>query len=183
IERLIKVGYVERQKKSLVPTAKGEKLIELVPEVVKSPEMTAKWEQALADIEAGKLSAEEFMRNIRQFTGEIVALVKGQEKADVKALTRTMVGKCPLCGKDVVEGKKGFGCSGWKDGCKFVIWKEVAGKKITAKQAETLLAGKQTGVLKGFRSKAGKEFSAALKLAAGGKVEFVFERSKSNAVH
>ncbi|WP_018086956.1 DNA topoisomerase III [Desulfurispora thermophila] len=183
IERLIKVGYVERQKKALVPTAKGEKLIELVPEVVKSPEMTAKWEQALADIEAGKLSAEDFMRNIKQFTGEIVALVKGQEKADVKALTRTVVGKCPLCGKDVVEGKKGFGCRGWKDGCKFVIWKEVAGKKITAKQAETLLAGKQTGVMKGFKSKAGKEFSAALKLAAGGKIEFIFERSKSNAVH
>lgn len=86
-----------------------------------------------------------------------------------------VLGRCPLCGKDVIEGKKGYGCAGWKEGCKFIIWKEIAGKKITVSQAKELLQKGRTGVIKGFKSRAGKDFEAALVLGEGGKIEFEFK--------
>jgi len=65
---------------------------------------------------------------------------------------------------------KSYSCSGWKQGCKFVIWKKIAGKRISAPMAKTLLAKGHTRQLKGFKSKAGKLFEARLKLIDG-KVE------------
>jgi len=87
--------------------------------------------------------------------------------------TKQAIGKCPLCGKDITESAKGYGCTGYKEGCKFVIWKEIAGKKITAKQAQDLLQKGKTGTIKGFKSKTGKKFDAALVLQ-NGKVGFEF---------
>ncbi len=83
------------------------------------------------------------------------------------------LGACPRCGADVVEQKKSFSCSGWRDGCPFVIWKTIAGKTISARTARTLLKDGQTGLLKGFKSKAGKTFEARLKLI-NGEVKFDF---------
>jgi DNA topoisomerase-3 len=77
------------------------------------------------------------------------------------------VGVCPTCGEPVTESAKAFGCSAWKSGCKFVIWKKIAGKAITRNMAATLISNGQTNVLKGFKSKAGKSFSARLKLEDG----------------
>ncbi|MBM7854922.1 DNA topoisomerase-3 [Desulfohalotomaculum tongense] len=174
IERLIKVGYIQRQKKTLVPTPKGEALIDLVPEQVKSVEMTAEWEEGLRQIEEGQNDAGTWLENIKNFAREVVQIAKEQEASNAVGQDREILGKCPLCGKDVIEGKKGYGCSGYREGCKFVIWKEIAGKKITAKQAKDLLEKGKTGVIKGFKSKAGKKFDAVLKLSGEGKVEFDF---------
>lgn len=85
-------------------------------------------------------------------------------------------GPCPLCGGPVIVGKKGYGCSNWRDadgGCRFVIWKTIAGKKITESMAKTLLKKGITRELKGFKSKAGKKFNARLKLE-NGKIRFDF---------
>jgi DNA topoisomerase-3 len=82
------------------------------------------------------------------------------------------LGNCPLCGAEVVERPKSFSCSG--GACPFVIWKTIAGKRITARTAKTLLARGQTARLEGFQSKAGKPFSAALKVIDG-QVKFVFD--------
>lgn len=172
IERLIQVGYVKREKRTLVPTEKGEQLIDLVAGQLTSPELTAKWEQRLKNIEQGQEPKSAFMEDIVDFTHHIINGVRTQKTVSIP--TKTALGKCPLCGRDVVEGKKGYGCSGWKDGCKFVIWKEIAGKKITETQAKALLTKGKTVRLKGFKSKSGKKFDAALKLSSDGKVEFDF---------
>jgi DNA topoisomerase-3 len=75
------------------------------------------------------------------------------------------LGTCPVCGRPVVEQKKSFSCSGWREGCQFVIWKTIAGKRITSRTAETLLKNGVTAQLKGFKSKAGKPFEARLRIA------------------
>ncbi|MEG6615324.1 DNA topoisomerase III [Peptococcaceae bacterium 1198_IL3148] len=181
IERLIKVGYIERQKKNLLPTAKGETLIDLVPELVKSPEMTGRWEKTLADIEEGSADPQEFMEGIIAITHKIVDLAKSQQVTDVSVVNES-VGKCPLCGRAVVEGKKGYGCSGYKAGCQFIIWKEVAKKKLTEKQVQKLLTDGRTGEIKGFTSKAGKKFNASLMLDQNGKVKFYFSQHPAKSV-
>jgi len=83
------------------------------------------------------------------------------------------LGPCPICGADVVEQKKSFSCSRWRDGCGFTIWKMMAGKRISVRTARTLLRDGKTSVLKGFKSKSGQPFSARLKLDEG-KVSFDF---------
>jgi DNA topoisomerase III len=83
------------------------------------------------------------------------------------------LGRCPSCGSDVVDQPKSYGCTGWKQGCKFAIWKTIAGKKISVRTAEALLKSGQSPLLRGFQSKAGKEFEARLKLD-GGEVRFDF---------
>ena len=83
------------------------------------------------------------------------------------------MGTCPLCGAAVVEQKKSYSCSGWRDGCPFVIWKAMAGKRISRKTAQALLKNGRTSRLKGFKSKAGKPFEASLRLVDGEvKLEF-----------
>lgn len=175
IERLIKVGYIQRQKKHLVPTKKGETLVDLVPEQVKSPEMTARWEKGLEEIEGGR-DPDRWMKGIIEFTKDVVQLAARQEKTQniSSGGKKEAIGRCPLCSRDVVEFPKSYGCTGYKDGCKFAIWKEIAGKKITAAQARTLLKSGRTGKLKGFRSKDKKPFEASLALNEEGKVVLDF---------
>jgi DNA topoisomerase-3 len=84
------------------------------------------------------------------------------------------LGSCPLCGSAVVEQEKSFGCSGWRQGCKFAIWKTIAGKSIGVRTAQALLRQGRTPLLRGFRSKAGNRFEARLKLD-GGEVRFDFD--------
>jgi DNA topoisomerase-3 len=84
------------------------------------------------------------------------------------------LGPCPLCGSDVVEQGRSYSCGGWRGGCKFAIWKTIAGKEVSARTARTLLRKGRTPLLKGFTSKAGKRFDARLKLE-GGAVRFDFE--------
>ncbi|MGC8777930.1 MAG: DNA topoisomerase 3, partial [Candidatus Caldatribacteriaceae bacterium] len=132
IERLIEVGYVEREKKTLFPTPKGMELINLVEHIpvleLASPQLTGEWEKKLALIEKGQFSRELFMEEIKRLTEEIVEKVKSQDAGDVRAKMNSPVGQCPLCGAPVYESKKNFFCSRWKEGCSFSIWKSIAGK-------------------------------------------------------
>jgi DNA topoisomerase-3 len=84
------------------------------------------------------------------------------------------LGPCPLCSSDVIEQERSYGCSGWRAGCKFAIWKTIAGKKVSVRTARTLLGKGRSPLLKGFKSKAGKRFDARLKLEDGA-VRFDFE--------
>jgi DNA topoisomerase-3 len=84
------------------------------------------------------------------------------------------LGPCPLCGSDVIEQAKSYSCSGWRSGCKFAIWKMIAGKRISARTAQALLRRGRSQVLKGFKSKSGRAFDARLKLDQG-EVRFDFE--------
>ena len=90
------------------------------------------------------------------------------------------IGECPLCGGKVTEMPKSYSCSNWKErDCQFVIWKEIAGKEITSKMAETIMKKGETDLIKGFKSKAGNKFDAKLALKDE-KVSFVFDNSFEN---
>lgn len=107
IEKLIHTSYIERHGKELVPTSKGIQLIGLVPPALRSPELTAQWEQRLADIARGKGKKAEFMSDIRKNAAEMVQVVKaGDAVYHADNVTKT---KCPQCGRYMllVNGKKG----------------------------------------------------------------------------
>ncbi len=182
IERLIKVGYIEREKKILVPTEKGRSLIRLLGESpLSSPELTARWEERLAKMEKGAESRPDFMADISGFATKLVEEVRGMEGERLAAPSRSheTLGACPKCGAPVIETKKAYGCSAWrKTGCDFAIWKRVSGKRLSVSQAKQLLTRGRTAQLKGFKSKAGKPYAAALKLDAEHKVRLEFESSR-----
>ena len=179
IERLIKVGYVEREKKALVPTQKGRSLITLLGDSpLGSPELTARWEERLAKMEQGAEKRPDFMADITRFATALVDEVRGMQGEKVAAPShgdREPLGVCPKCGSPVIETKKSYGCSAWKTNrCDFAIWKQVSGKRLSQAQAKQLLTQRRTPQLKGFRSKAGKPYSAALKLDEDHKVRLEF---------
>ena len=104
---------------------------------------------------------------------------KGQPTYDVAEVAKKAtdgdesLGACPVCAGDVVVGKKAYGCSNWRNGCRFVVWKVIAQKEITPDLVQQLLTAQVTGMLTGFTSKAGKPFEAKLKVVAG-EVKFDF---------
>lgn len=176
LERLIQVGYAERRGKTLVPTVKGKELISLLGEsTLTLPELTARWEERLAKMERGEESREAFMGDVREFATRVVEHVRNLEGERLAPPQKDVLGECPKCGAPVIETKKSYGCSAWKRGCRFVIWKTVAGRRVTANQARQLLKEGRTARLKGFKSRSGKPFSAVLKLDGEHRVTFEFE--------
>jgi DNA topoisomerase-3 len=151
IERLIEVGYVERKGKDLIPTEKGLKLIEIVPDEIKSPEMTGKWEKGLSSISKGTLDPKRFMESITRYVKYLVekasevqeGVVFEKENKKVKKKRTISLGKCPACEKGkVLENTKAFYCNEWKNGCKFTIWKnslEKEGIELNASTVRKLL--------------------------------------------
>lgn len=101
------------------------------------------------------------------------ATSEGDSKDQAAGFAVVVLGACPVCGSEVVDQPKSFGCRGWKQGCKFAIWKTIAGKQITARTAQALLKKGTSPKLKGFASKSGKTFEARLKLVDG-EVRFDF---------
>ncbi|MFT9497707.1 DNA topoisomerase III [Anaerosolibacter sp.] len=187
IERLIKVGYVTREGKNLVPTDKGIKLIALVPKELSSPEMTGKWERALNKIAQGKMDRERFMEGIRNFTIFLVRdayerqtnlqFEKQKRKGSPKSETtenRTVetLGPCPACQQgNVLEGNKSYYCSRYKEGCKFGLFKDDKlmakyKKKMTKTTVKQLITKGET-VMKGMISpKTQKKFDGKIKIKA-----------------
>jgi DNA topoisomerase-3 len=231
IEKLIRTGYVERQRKQLRATPKGQALIGLVADPLRSPELTAEWEHRLKDIELGEAAAEDFNRDIaawvrglipvvargRALTPDLAQVVtappgRGQGRSANRgrrseaatnqsgsgglprssrgeeptagpassAVPRVVAGpaagpaagpvsgrgeprgsagpfgllgplRCPKCGLGrIIEGHRGFGCARYREGCDFVVWKEVAGRQLTAEEARQLIATGRTALLQGF---------------------------------
>ena len=164
IERLLSVGYIERDGRALVATEKGISVINLLGEhPLTSPELTGGWEHRLAKIEHGDDSREAFMKDIVKFTTDTVAEL--DKLKDVK-IERANLGPCPVCGKDVIENRKGYSCWSKDDpGCGFVVWKNKAGKTLTATIVKELMAtGRTEKPVTGFRGRSGRSFNAKLKL-------------------
>ncbi|KAB2954624.1 DNA topoisomerase III [Heliorestis acidaminivorans] len=198
VEKLLKLEMIVRvgkgKVKQIVATDFGLQVVQAIQdEAIKSPALTALWEDKLSQIEDGTLQEEMYLQELHQYIHSLIVnlqkapqvikeekpsstfakdkVSRGTSKqAEVKA---NAFGFCPLCRGEIIEGKKGYGCSSWKEGCSFVIWKEIAGKKVTVATVRTLLSKGKTGLLKGFRSKAGNAFSATL-VIKDGKVEFQF---------
>ena len=122
IETLLKRRYIVRKKKTLTATDLGRYLVALVQDAnLKSAELTGEWEAKLKQIESGQLAPEQFMREIVQFTDAVI------RESGMSAVDGSRFGDCPRCGAPVIEGRQGYGCSGWKKGCQFVLWKEYKG--------------------------------------------------------
>jgi DNA topoisomerase III len=165
IERLIQVGYVERDGRALVVTEKGLNVIRLLGEhVLTSPGLTGEWEHRLARIETGADSREAFMGDIVKFTEETVGELDRNLK-DVR-IPRANLGPCPVCGRDIVENRKGYSCWSREDpGCGFVIWKSKAGKQLPVSVARELIkTGRTEKPVTGFKGRSGKSFRARLAL-------------------
>ncbi|MDP1846169.1 MAG: DNA topoisomerase 3 [Solirubrobacteraceae bacterium] len=165
IERLIDVGYVEREARSLVATEKGLNVIRLLGEhPLTSPSMTGDWEQRLGMIERGEEPRKRFMADIKGFAESTVAELDAKLK-DVR-IPRANLGPCPVCGHDIVENRKGFSCWSREDpGCGFVIWKAKAGKTLPLVVARELIAtGRTAKPVTGFKGRSGRSFRARLAL-------------------
>ena len=163
IEKLVKDGFVKREKTErssvcrLIPTEDGMKLITVLPDVVKSPKLTADWENALTLVAKGELAMEEFMADIENMVSELIHTYHevSDEKKEMFAQEQEALGMCPNCGDQVVKGKFGAYC---KNKCGMNV-SRVMGATLTDAQVKDMLAGKKI-LLKGLKSKAGKPYDA-----------------------
>ncbi|MGI4729234.1 MAG: DNA topoisomerase 3 [Janthinobacterium lividum] len=177
IETLLKREYVIREKKNLLPTEKGLAVHDLVKDKrIAQAELTGLWEKRLEEIRNGA-SVQEFKAEIKAYTHTITSeLLEGGKS--ISLVSAPLVPKegdliCPTCGKGIVRfNDKAAGCSEYRDGCKFVVWRTMAEKKLTDNQIKLSITKGKTGVLKGFKSKEGNPFDAALEFAEG-RVRFV----------
>ena len=134
IETLLRRNYIRREKKQLRATDMGHILIAIIQDpLLKSPEMTGEWEARLKQIERTELEANTFMDGIGDYIrGVITSGRTGQFNPD-------RIGSCPHCGKDVIKGRNAYGCSGWKNGCKFVLHPTYKTLTLGANQMQVLL--------------------------------------------
>ena len=173
IKKLKDIGYIKTKGKSLTTTELGRTIVEIFPaKELLDLEYTGRLEKTLADIEKGKFKKEDFLNLIFEFTKSSVEKIKNDtsmlSKFKVEKPEGTEeVGKCPVCGNAIIEGEKGFGCTNWKNGCKFTIWKndkfiESMGKKVTKEMVVLLLKNGKVG-FRNLKSKKGTFFSAYLR--------------------
>ena len=173
IKKLKDTGYIKSKGKSLTCTELGKNLVEIFPvKELLDLQYTGKLEKTLSDIEKGKFKKDDFLNMIKEFTIEAVDDIKKDTdglkifKVELPEGTES-IGKCPVCGNDIIEGEKGFGCINWKNGCKFTIWKndrfiESLGKKVTKEMVGLLLKNGKVG-FRNLKSKKGSFFSAYLR--------------------
>lgn len=123
IEKIIACGYAVRSKRQIIPTDAGMQLIEVLPEYLKSADLTADWENELLGVERGETEAVRFMQDIKNLTYMILHSCDRISEEERKRFdTREKIGDCPVCGKPVYEGKQNFYCS--DRACRFALWKE-----------------------------------------------------------
>ncbi len=175
IETLFSRGYIERQKKTLVPTKKGLRVYDLVKEMkIANAEMTGMWEYDLNRIEEGTLDKDSFLSSIKHYATDIT-----EELLNCKIETVPLKNSvCPKCQREtVVLYPKVAKCS--REECSFIIFRQVCGKLLSDAQLEQLLSQGITSEIKGFKGKTGKTFNACLVLDKEFKTNLKFH-SKMN---
>lgn len=153
IEKLVKDGFVKREKKQMLPTEDGVKLITVLPDVVKSPKLTADWENALTLVSKGEYSMQEFMGGIEDMVKDLVQTynsINDEQKSMFGGGVQESLGKCPKCGGNVVKGKFGAYC---KNKCGMNVSRAM-GAALTDSQVKSMLEGKKT-LVKGLKGKKG----------------------------
>jgi DNA topoisomerase-3 len=166
IEVLIKRNYIQRQKKLLLSTESGRHLISIIADDrLKSAAMTGEWEAKLKKIEHNTYNPDQFMDEIIQFTQQL------KDESTKPLYDDSKLGNCPLCQHPVIEGRQGYGCSQWKAGCKFVLWKQAFHLTITKDMACQLLQNGRT--LNAYAIKINDEvFNAQLTLNTLGEIGY-----------
>lgn len=171
IENIIGREYVARDKKALKSTEKGRYLIAHIPEAIKSVEMTAEMESQLVAIENGESSPEAVVDSAIKLVREVMEIESTKQHENIGAVTKVSIGKCPKCGGNIYEGKKGFYCENYKADkpCSFTIWKDdlffsSRKKSLTAATLQKLLTNGKV-LLKGcYSEKTGKTYDAYIGL-------------------
>lgn len=175
IQNLLKRGYIKEEKDKIISTELGREYYKILPDEWKKADLTAKWWIIQEEIRDGKADQNKLLDSILIDIKNVLStkdVSKFKLKKDYKN-DKTIIGHCPICGKDIIESSKSFYCSGYKEGCKFSIWKNIAGKKLTNTNIKQLLENGITTEIKGFKSKSGKQFNAKLQIIDG-KIEFIF---------
>jgi len=180
IEGLLTEGYLIREQRELIVTAKGISLITLLrhvhAETLTKPELTGEWEFKLKQMERGEISRATFMEQIRRLTTDIVEKVKEKAGVDVdQSQFHDLPATCPKCGgTPFKETFRTYECANAQ--CKLTLWKTMAGREFEREEVLKLLTEKKVGPLEGFRSKLGRAFAAAIVIGEDGKQKFDFEK-------
>lgn len=171
IEGLLGEKYMLREGRELIPTAKAFQLMTLLRglgvEELSRPELTGEWEFKLSEMEHGRLSREDFMREIAAMTEHIVKKAKEYDRDTIPGDYATLTTPCPNCGGIVKENYRRYSCTGKQgagEGCGFSFTKIPAGRAFELAEVEQFLRDKKIGPLEGFRSKAGWPFTAEIAL-------------------
>lgn len=159
IEKLVKDGFVRREKRKLIPTEDGIRLTAALPDMIKSPKLTADWENALVRIARGELGQLDFMADIRMLVSAMINApyeVSDEQRA-MFAPVKESLGICPHCGGNMVKGKFGAYCD---KKCGMSVARYYT-TYFTDEQIKSLLAGEKI-LLKGLKGKGGKPYDAYL---------------------
>lgn len=168
--------FVHLEKGKYYATELGRNFIEIIPEELKDVRLTDNFENKLKQINEGELSKERFLEELKEeFELNFKKFTSAGEKEKLNAPSASAEIKCPKCKTGKIRaGEKNYYCTAYKEGCDFKLWKLVAGKKLTDKNVADLLTKGRTGKISGFKSKAGKAFSAYLVLNEECEIEFKF---------
>jgi len=184
IEKLVSSGYAQRKGKQILPSTEGKELVKVMPEYLKSAVMTAEWENQLLMMEKGQITDTQFMGEITSLVRKILEVcgeIPEEERRRFQT-AREVIGKCPVCGCDVFEGKQNFYCSNRQ--CDFALWKEnrflgSMEKNLDKKMARELLDKACTHVKGLYSKKKDMKFDADLLLTLeNGKPRFHLEFPK-----
>lgn len=176
IEKLVKTGFIERRKKQLTPTEKGVNLITVLPETIKSPRLTAEWEEQLMRVQRGEADSGTFMVGIAELTGGLVkdnaAPVPEYLSLFARPMRGDVIGACPRCGGAVHESKKGYFCE--DRACGFALWRDnrfftAKRKEITKTVAAALLKEGRVSMSGLYSEKSGKTYDAVVVMEPGEK--------------
>ena len=184
IEKLVSSGYAQRKGKQILPSTEGKELVKVMPEYLKSAVMTAEWENQLLMMEKGQITDTQFMGEITSLVRKILEVCREipEEERRRFQTAREVIGKCPVCGCDVFEGKQNFYCSNRQ--CDFALWKEnrflgSMEKNLDKKMAGELLDKACTHVKGLYSKKKDMKFDADLLLTLeDGKPRFHLEFPK-----
>lgn len=184
IEKLVSSGYAQRKGKQILPSTEGKELVKVMPEYLKSAVMTAEWENQLLLMEKGEITDTQFMGEITSLVRKILEVCREipEEERRRFQMEREVIGKCPVCGCDVFEGKQNFYCSNRQ--CDFALWKENRflgnmEKNLDKKMARELLDKACTHVKGLYSKKKDMKFDADLLLTLeDGKPRFHLEFPK-----
>ena len=170
LEGLIEKGFLTRKEEKIVSTELAKEYLKILPESLKTPDVTALWWSIQEKIARGEAKVEDLTLSVLE---DVKSIINSEHKTISSEFSRQkqekeVIGKCPKCGNPIYEGEKNFYCSGYKAGCDFKLWKKIKvfNQKevtITNQDAKTLL-NKGTILITGLTNKAGKKYKANFKL-------------------
>lgn len=172
IQTLKKRGFLCNEGKNVIPTPLGREFYKILPDEIRKPDLTAKWWAIQQEIQDGNAKPEDLYQEVLAAFHRVASIQypKIQLSNLAGAAGRKSIGTCPRCGKPIVEGKKGYGCSGYREGCTFTIWKEgqhgvykvlaASKKKLTEAMVKKLLSEGKVLVRGLMSERTGKTYDA-----------------------